>query len=558
MMDRKRSLGFAALAVVAMAGGCHLIIGYQDAVLDESGGGATCAVDGVKNGDETGKDCGGGLCPACADGEGCEVGPDCTNRVCIGGTCRPPACDDGVQNGAETDLDCGGGAASGCTGCPNGSPCHAGPDCANGVCQGDVCIDNLVWVRQFGRLSESSLAASSDGSPVLTGLFESNVPPDLGGGDLDAATYHFAIAQYDEGGGHVWSAAFGENGFACATDIAVDPRGNMLATGYFDSDGTLGFGGASLTSAGSTDMFLAKMTASGSHLWSKRFGDAQGQSGNAVATDAAGNLVVVGGFGGSINFGGSPLTGGGMFIAKLDPTGSHLWSQGFSNCLGDHVAATPSGEVVAAGNLTGAVDFGGGTLQDSGPNDRFFVKFSSSGTHIWSKHFSLTYLAGIAADADGDLVATGWFSGTVNFGGPSLNSATGGSSPNDAFVVKFGPSGEHLWSKRFGGPESDGCGDIDVDDFGNVILACGAGSPVDFGEGAVEGGFLVKLDADGNYVWSRKISDENGGISPDGIAAPDPAHIVLLGLLYGTVDLGAGPVTSQSYPDLILAKFVVP
>ena len=51
----------------------------------------TCS-DGVQNGDETGVDCGGTLCPVCSTGGG--------NTT--------PTCTDGIMNGTETGIDCGG------------------------------------------------------------------------------------------------------------------------------------------------------------------------------------------------------------------------------------------------------------------------------------------------------------------------------------------------------------------------------------------------------------------------------------------------------------------
>ncbi|CAF1562615.1 unnamed protein product, partial [Adineta steineri] len=38
--------------------------------------------DGTQDGAETDMDCGGGTCPACADGLKCSTGSDCTNAVC--------------------------------------------------------------------------------------------------------------------------------------------------------------------------------------------------------------------------------------------------------------------------------------------------------------------------------------------------------------------------------------------------------------------------------------------------------------------------------------------
>lgn len=71
--------------------------------------------DGVKNGTETGIDCGGDCtaCPTCTDGvqNGDETGVDC------GGDCTACAtCDDGIQNGDEIGVDCGGVECTPCYG----------------------------------------------------------------------------------------------------------------------------------------------------------------------------------------------------------------------------------------------------------------------------------------------------------------------------------------------------------------------------------------------------------------------------------------------------------
>ncbi len=47
----------------------------------------TCA-DGVKNQDETDKDCGGETCPQCADAKVCNAGSDCVSGVCTSNICQ--------------------------------------------------------------------------------------------------------------------------------------------------------------------------------------------------------------------------------------------------------------------------------------------------------------------------------------------------------------------------------------------------------------------------------------------------------------------------------------
>ncbi len=85
----------------------------------------------VQDATETDTDCGGD-CKPCTVGQGCLVPADCDSSICTEeGTCAGAACDDGLKNGAETARDCGGGS---CDGCPPGSPCLTPIDCTSGVC----------------------------------------------------------------------------------------------------------------------------------------------------------------------------------------------------------------------------------------------------------------------------------------------------------------------------------------------------------------------------------------------------------------------------------------
>lgn len=71
-------------------------------------------MDNVKNGSETGFDCGGPDCGKCPDIEGCTTANDCQSGVCKAGVCEAPSCTDAVQNGTEGGIDCGGTCATPC------------------------------------------------------------------------------------------------------------------------------------------------------------------------------------------------------------------------------------------------------------------------------------------------------------------------------------------------------------------------------------------------------------------------------------------------------------
>ena len=92
--------------------GCAVGTDCNSGVCKDTGAGLKCQLpnnkDGVKNGNETGIDCGGMSNPKCANGQDCTTHVDCTSDYCKGGKCTATSPTDGVQNGSETDVDCGG------------------------------------------------------------------------------------------------------------------------------------------------------------------------------------------------------------------------------------------------------------------------------------------------------------------------------------------------------------------------------------------------------------------------------------------------------------------
>jgi len=85
------------------------------------------------------------------------------------------------------------------------------------------------------------------------------------------------------------------------------------------------------------------------------------------------------------------------------------------------------------------MDCGGGPLTSAGGTDIFVVKFDPNGNHLWSQRFGDSdsqYGTGVAADATGNVILTGSFYGTVDFGGGPLTDAC--NEQADIFVAKFG------------------------------------------------------------------------------------------------------------------------
>jgi hypothetical protein len=84
-----------------------------------------------------------------------------------------------------------------------------------------------------------------------------------------------------------------------------------------------------------------------------------------------------------VDFGGGVLTAADredIFVAKFSPSGGHLWSECFKDGKEQYamgVAANASGDVVIIGHMYGTVDFGGGDLTSAGATDIFVATFET-------------------------------------------------------------------------------------------------------------------------------------------------------------------------------------
>lgn len=371
------------------------------------------------------------------------------------------------------------------------------------------------------------------------------------------------------GGGEVlWSKQFHAT-HGATESIAVDGEGNVVLTGYFS--GTLNFGGETYTSKGDHDIFVAKLSPGGEHLWLEQFGDVSKQVGRAIAVDDAGNVFVTGSFGGSMDFDDScdDITAQGttadIFVFKLDKDGVCVWSQSYGGSgedLGERVTVDGNGDVVLIGDFMDSMNVGVNTLGTKGGRDVFVAKIDASnadavGGVSFGSSADNERGYGIATDGDGNVVLAGVFRGATSLGGDELPFV----QDNDIGVAKLHavdpPS--HDWSKAFGGPKSQACTSIAVDGSGNVVLTGGFNGSIDFGNSKFGNQdkedfdvFVAKLDVNGNHLWSWPFGDEQDQIG-HGTAVDKTGNVVLAGAFEGSMDFGA-MLTSEGDKDIFVAK----
>jgi len=366
-------------------------------------------------------------------------------------------------------------------------------------------------------------------------------------------------------GPHTWSVNAGDGAAQLATAVALDPSGAVVMAGAFA--GALTLGGTTLTSLGANDIFVAKLSAAGAPVWALRFGDSADQSARAVASDAQGNVLVTGRFLGSVNFGGGVFTKPGCcfnqaFLAKLGPDGAHLWSKSLGNVndeTGRGVAVDAAGNVALVGEYQTSIDFGGGvtvTNAGGGTDDAFVALFNAQGVPQWARSFGDTMdqsAHAVAFDEAGNLLVTGEAAGSIDLGAGPLP-VTGLKS---AFVLKMSPAGAPIWGKLFGANEAFGEG-IAADGQGNVVVAGDHKGEISFGGGTFTtqldvNAFVVKLDPQGEHLWSKSFGD-NQAQHARGVGADGAGRVVVAGDFGGSMDVGGATLTSAGANDAFLVK----
>lgn len=375
-----------------------------------------------------------------------------------------------------------------------------------------------LWSEAYGAAQGNGtqqthvegMATDAAGNVVVVGTFRGVVS--FGGDNLVAPqdTTDMFVARYDANGQHVWSRDFStnmSNQVVQPRDIAIDAAGDLVIVGRYTGLAGVGpnFGGGSLSHEDGDEMFVVKLDAAGDHVWSMAVTGSGHQRANAVAIDAAGNAVVVG------------EDADDALIVSTNGGGTLLSSATYGDDEDQRatdVAADPAGGVIVVGEHEGAIDLGGGALVSAGFDDVFVVRFDAAGAHDWSAGYGDPQRQReprVAIGAAGNILLTGSFDGTIDFGGGVLDSEEG-AFKGDIFVATLASDGTHVWSASFGGEGPQTPHAIATDAYDRVVVAGGFNGDVDFGGGVLTSAgqddmFVVKLDADGEHLWSHAAGD---------------------------------------------------
>lgn len=343
--------------------------------------------------------------------------------------------------------------------------------------------------------------------------------------------------------------------------VTTDALGNVYTTGSFGGTANIGPNDGNLAQVyieatpntnTARNVFITKMTASGSLVWTKTFGGAFDDLGKAIKVDADGNVFVAGEFKGQVDFNpdaaqfflnsGAVTSGNGInsFIVKFGPTGNFLFAKAF---VGSHnqemndLAIDAAGNIYTTGSYKGlnsfAVDFdpGNGTFFIPAQNDdAFIVKLENDGDFVWAKSFSGGSTStenvedrdkgnAIEVDANGNVFVAGLFKQTVDFDPSAAVSTLTSSGLTDAYIVKLNSGGNLLWAKKIGSTGNDIGKSLGLDASGNAyLLGYYYEYPdeplVDFDPNAGVVNLIlynniqnavVKLNSAGDFIWAKRF-----------------------------------------------------
>ncbi|MEL6195445.1 MAG: hypothetical protein AAFP04_09965 [Myxococcota bacterium] len=152
----------------------------------------------------------------------------------------------------------------------------------------------------------------------------------------------------------------------------------------------------------------------------------------------------------------------------------------------DGIAADAQGNLYASGKFEGSLETQGDQVQSAGAADIMLARYDRSGELEWIERFGSTgedNVFDVATDADGNAVLSGMFTGVVEFGEITLRSAS--LDEPDAVVFKVSPTREVLWAIRAGGVGPDGANEVSVSETGVIAVGMqsqGKGIAVDIGD----------------------------------------------------------------------------
>lgn len=343
---------------------------------------------------------------------------------------------------------------------------------ANAEWEWVVLVEGSSWLH-----SPNSISIDDEGNVYITGGYEEEAVF----GNTTLTGYGMFVAKLNNEGEWQWAI----DGEGWNSSISTDGNGNSYVTGQFMSSAE--FGSTILTSSGNPDVFIAKINSLGEWQWAVASESSSGARGEGISIDNNGNSYVSGFFSDSKDFGSTTLTSAGsidVFVAKVSSTGQWEWAVSAGGVEDDNaldVAVDNDGNTFVTGYFEQTADFGTTTLTSSGTRDVFVAKLDYLGQWEWAIRAGGPSAndqgSSIVVDEDGAAYLTGYYSYSADFGGILFSDGS-----RNIFIAKVASNGEWEWVVSTIGDDI-GVGEaISTDESGSYFVTGHFNGSINFGE----------------------------------------------------------------------------
>lgn len=269
-----------------------------------------------------------------------------------------------------------------------------------------------------------------------------------------------SFAQYPS---FVWARMATSIGADELAEVALDHSGFVYAVGKFDEDIIIGTDTFAIPSSGNSDALFVKYDTSGNYIWGQQLGGSGPQDASSIVISSSDDIYISGKIIGNAYMG---TTAGGIatylnsagsqrgYLSKFNTNGELVWTRLIDGTFSTEVqslALDNNGDVLLTGTFFATANFGNGvTITSAHQLDLYVAKFDQNGTCSWAfaeggRNADWSY--DIAVDANNNFAIAGSFDDTLNLSGNILVARGLG----DAIVAYYNASGVLQWYDQAGG-----------------------------------------------------------------------------------------------------------
>jgi hypothetical protein len=333
---------------------------------------------------------------------------------------------------------------------------------------------DTLWTRTYGGVNDDgafSIHQTNDRGFIITGY--TDVP---GGGG-----YGVYLLKTDSLGDTIWTKILGGVQSDFGRSVQQTSDGGFIVVGYTGSFGN-----------GLRDVYMIRTDSIGNVIWTKAYGGNDYDVAFCVEQTGDGGYIVTGN---TCSFGNGMAD---VWLLKTDSLGDTLWTQTYGKEYYDEgwsVRSTLDGGYIITGEL-GLMD--GSYL--------WIIRTDSLGNVIWKKEYEQggdSHGMSVELTSDSCFVVTGY---TYNPGGSST----------DIWLLKINALGDTIWTRMYGGNNTDRGFSVRETIDGGIIIA---GISWSYGNG-YQDIYLVRTNGQGDVLWTRTY----GGAEYEGAYSISQTH----------------------------------